>query len=139
MAAIRGSTRALFDVSRLRAAGSRALCRPSCPGLLPLRALLLARLPWRAASCRLLVVSRAAGDAKLPASFVAPVTVNMDDYPPPRRRLSKGTAWRGVSLFADALHVADDVVVQFVRSGGAGGQNVNKGALLLHPGVQHRR
>jgi hypothetical protein len=72
--------------------------------LLPLRALLLARLPWRAASCRLLVVSRAAGDAKLPASFVAPVTVNMDDYPPPRRRLSKGTAWRGVSLFADALH-----------------------------------
>jgi protein subunit release factor B len=24
---------------------------------------------------------------------------------------------------------ADDVIVQFVRSGGAGGQNVNKGAL----------
>jgi len=35
-------------------------------------------------------VASANTDQSLPATFVAPSTVNMDDFPPPKRRLSKG-------------------------------------------------
>ena len=37
-------------------------------------------------------VASADAEQSLPATFVAPTTVNMDDFPPPKRRLSKGEA-----------------------------------------------
>ena len=45
----------------------------------------------RVAGIRSLHVS-CCSDGNLPATFVAPTKVNMDDYPPPKRRLSKGAA-----------------------------------------------
>lgn len=44
---------------------------------------------------------------------------------------------RDLYRLACSLATADDVVVQFVRSQGAGGQNVNKGAARTRrPGTQ---
>ena len=166
MALQRGGLSALTACRALRAAGpARSLHLLPAAGFLapphaaherrPLRSWLWAALApvalsasraARASGVRSLHVS-CCTDGNLPATFVAPTKVNMDDYPPPKRRLSKGASspeqrsalsllWRVLALVlaspltpatARAAH-ADDVIVQFVRSGGAGGQNVNKGA-----------
>ena len=60
-----------------------------------LRSLLSARLLGRSpqAGSPLLrsLAARCSADGRtLPATFRAPETVNMDDYPPPTRKLSKG-------------------------------------------------
>jgi hypothetical protein len=108
----RGGLSALAACRVLRAAGqARSLHLLPAAGLLapplaaqerrpPLRSWL-----WAAVAPVALSASRAARvsgvrslrvscctDGNLPATFVAPTKVNMDDYPPPKRRLSKGAA-----------------------------------------------
>ncbi|KAK3280237.1 hypothetical protein CYMTET_11908 [Cymbomonas tetramitiformis] len=73
------------------------------------------RVPWHkplVSRTPLGIRARSSGygdDGKSPVGFVAPTKVDLNEYPPCKRAVTK-----------------DDVIVQFVRSGGAGGQNVNK-------------
>ena len=54
-------------------------------------------------------VASANTDQSLPATFVAPSTVNMDDFPPPKRRLSKGarllsqTLWLTLTMESEQM------------------------------------
>ena len=111
MALQRGGLSALAACRALRAAGpSRALHLLPAAGLqAPPHAVLERRTLrswlWAVVAPVALSATRAArvsgvrslhvsccSDGNLPATFVAPTKVNMDDYPPPKRRLSKGAA-----------------------------------------------
>lgn len=91
--------RAAGSVQRLPpAAGLHAALRASCERR-PQRSWLWASVApaplalspaARGCGTRSLHVTRCCTDGNLPATFVAPEKVNMADFPPPKRRLSKG-------------------------------------------------
>ena len=90
--------RAAGSVPRLPAAGLHAALRATCERRQQRSWLWASVAPAplavspaaRGCGFRSLHVTRCCTDGNLPATFVAPEKVNMADYPPPKRRLSKG-------------------------------------------------